>query len=271
MKKRNVATWFGLGMVLFWASLVWARSYQRESEQQLQEAIQQAVQREVQQAINKAIDDDLPDVYRETRRQAARESARLVTDFMTKSKTFKEKNAMLEYSLKQSEVVKDGLHCEFGVFMGESINFLASKTDKVFHGFDSFEGLPETWREGFEKGTFLVNGLPKVRDNVRLHKGWFDRSVPVWLQNNPGPVAFLHMDADLYSSTKCVLDLLAPRMVPGTVIQFDEYFNYPGWKQGEYKAFQEFVAAHGVQFEYLGYVNRNEQAAIRILAIGKKS
>jgi hypothetical protein len=78
----------------------------------------------------------------------------------------------------------------------------------------------------------------------------------------------MHMDADLYSSTKCVFDLLFDRMVPGTVLQFDEYFNYPGWQEHEHKAFTEFVDAHKVKFEYLGYVPDHQQIAVKILEIG---
>jgi hypothetical protein len=76
--------------------------------------------------------------------------------------------------------------------------------------------------------------------------------------------AFLHMDADLYSSTRTVLDMMAPRIVPGTVIVFDEFFNYPGWREGEYRAFMEFVAAHAAQFEWLAYCETHEQVAVRI-------
>ena len=59
--------------------------------------------------------------------------------------------------------------------------------------------------------------LPKVKENVELHKGWFNESLPPFLEQHPGPVAFIHVDCDLYSSTKTLLDLLAPRIRPGTV------------------------------------------------------
>jgi hypothetical protein len=75
-------------------------------------------------------------------------------------------------------------------------------------------------------------------------------------------MAFMHMDADLYSSTKTVFDTLADRIVPGTVIVFDEFFNYPGWKRGESKAFAEMVAARGLKFEYLGYAD--QQVAVKV-------
>jgi hypothetical protein len=51
-------------------------------------------------------------------------------------------------------------------------------------------------------------------------------------------------------------------MVPGTIILFDEYFNYPNWEQHEYKALQEFVKARGIAYRYLAFAR--QQVAIRI-------
>lgn len=208
------------------------------------------------------------DIRKECERQALQDTARLVNQHMTKAKSFPNKFELLEYSIASVPADLKGLYCEFGVYKGETVNFIASKTSSTVHGFDSFDGLPEDWRAGFEKGTFQMNGLPKVRDNVRLVKGWFNESLPGWRKANSGPLAFAHLDADLYSSTKCVLDLLSDRIVPGTVLQFDEYFNYPGWQEGEYKAFMEFVSEHKVEFKYIGYTFNHEQVAAQIISIG---
>ena len=35
---------------------------------------------------------------------------------------------------------------------------------------------------------------------------------------------------------------------PGTVILFDEYFNFPNWERHEFKAFQEFVEKYGIKY-----------------------
>lgn len=175
---------------------------------------------------------------------------------------------MLAYSLSMVPKDRDGLYCEFGVESGTTINFIASQTARTIHGFDSFEGLPEDWRPGFPAGTFKLKELPKVRANVELHKGWFDQSIAPFKAKFSEPVVFLHMDADLYSSTKTTLDLLADRIIPGTIIQFDEFFNYPGWRQGEYKAFMEFVNDYKITHEYIGYTGgTGEQVAVRILGI----
>jgi hypothetical protein len=180
---------------------------------------------------------------------------------------FENQREVIEYSLRETKV--DGHYLEFGVFTGGTISFMAKRVgSRVIHGFDSFEGLPESWH-GFSLGqeAFSLKGkLPKVPANVRLHRGWFDQSLPPWLAENPGPVAFIHVDCDLYSSTKTIFELLGDRMVPGTIILFDEYFNYPNWEQHEYKALQEFVKARGITYSYLAFAR--QQVAIRIESIG---
>jgi hypothetical protein len=170
-----------------------------------------------------------------------------------------------------SAVCVDGLICEFGVYRGETINHIASLIDATVHGFDSFEGLPEDWRRGNEQGAFRCDQLPSVRSNVVLRPGLFHESLPGFLLDQSQNIAFLHIDCDLYSSTRTILDLLRDRIVPGTVIQFDEFLNYPGWQQGEYKAFSEFCLTSNVQVEWIGYVTRDEQTLLRVKAIGNPS
>ncbi|MFN3741267.1 MAG: class I SAM-dependent methyltransferase [Anaerolineales bacterium] len=154
--------------------------------------------------------------------------------------------------------------CEFGVAGGKSINFLAKLLPhRILHGFDSFEGLPEDWGAMLPKGAFK-QPVPKVAANVRLHKGWFADSLPLFLAENSGKADFLFIDCDLYSSTRTVFEHFADRIQPGTLIYFDEFFNYPGWQEGEFKAFNEFVVAHNIKYDYLGYNNRGTQLAVRI-------
>jgi hypothetical protein len=109
-----------------------------------------------------------------------------------------------------------------------------------------------------------VPHLPEVRPNVHLIKGWFDQSLPVFLESHPEKVDFLHIDSDLYSSARTVLTLLRDRIEPGTAIVFNEFFNYPGWKNGEYKAFNEFISQTGLGYEWLSYCCYDEQVAVRI-------
>jgi hypothetical protein len=160
--------------------------------------------------------------------------------------------------------IRDGIVMEFGVFTGTTINYIAKKLPQFdIAGFDSFEGLPEFWRDGFDKG-FFTTPLPAVEKNVTLVKGWFDQTLPEFEKKDSRKIAYLHIDCDLYSSTKTIFSCLGDKIVEGTVIVFDEYFNYPGWMEGEFKAFMEFLAETGKQYEYLTYNNRHEQVAVVI-------
>jgi hypothetical protein len=176
---------------------------------------------------------------------------------------FDSQRELIEFSLGAAKV--NGHYLEFGVFTGGTIRFIARRIgSRVIHGFDSFEGLPEAW-SGFSLGgrAFSLKGrLPRVPANVCLHQGLFDQTLPGWLSANLGPLAFVHIDCDLYSSTQIVLALLADRLVPGTILLFDEYFNYPNWERHEYKAFQEFVLANKIQYSYLAFAR--QQVAVRI-------
>jgi hypothetical protein len=231
----------------------------------------------------------------------------------------------------------DALFLEFGVHEGKDLvrmaTFLRSVEDQkspkshkttnnssgsktkssytTFHGFDSFEGLPEDWINGqygaddkpvHKRGAFGTGGeLPDVDnlvhhclnlgdygrtksnvgrtksnveastkpqspapaptncvDNIEFHKGWFHESLPRFLDDHAcTPVAFVHADADLYTSTLTFLRLICARKLfrRGSIIVFDEFWNYPNWENGEYKAWLEIVDEFGLEskYEYFGY------------------
>ncbi len=172
---------------------------------------------------------------------------------------------LLRYASKH--VTLPGPVLEFGVFSGETINVLAtSLPERQLFGFDSFEGLPESWA-GLHKGHFsTAKKLPPVQPNVELIVGWFDESLPAFLETHDVPqLGLLHIDCDLYSSTKTVFGLLRDKIVSGTIIVFDEYFNYPGWKEHEYLAFKEFIAEKQMSYEYIGIAPTYQHVAVRIL------
>lgn len=182
---------------------------------------------------------------------------------------FKGRAQLYRYVCSQIPAKDGGLCLEFGVYKGNSINRLAAlRPDVHWYGFDSFEGLPETWRLGSRKGAFDVGGnLPPVRDNVSLTKGFFDQSLPPFVaRHRQDKVGFLHVDCDLYSSTRTIFDQLGDMLQPGCIIVFDEYFNYAGWQDCEYKAFAEFISKTGRAFEYIAYVRTGGQVAVRLLA-----
>lgn len=102
-------------------------------------------------------------------------------------------------------------------------------------------GLPEDWEgqadpagEPFSKGAFSLGGnLPAVESNVELVKGLFSDSLPPFLAEHAAKpeltVSYLHVDCDLYAGAKDVFTILNDRIQSGTVIIFDELFNYPSW------------------------------------------
>lgn len=153
-----------------------------------------------------------------------------------------------------NRVSLDGLFLEFGVFKGASIRYIAKKNpNREVHGFDSFQGLPEQWAHN-PVGTFTTHGkLPKVPTNVQLWQGYFEDSLPQWTKNHDRTIAFLHIDCDLRSSTKTILDHLAKNIRHGTVIVFDDYFNFPGWQDDGHAVLTEFLEKNQFSAEYIGY------------------
>jgi hypothetical protein len=178
---------------------------------------------------------------------------------------------------------KTGMVLEFGVFSGASLRFFAKRSDRPMNGFDTFEGLPRddgipVWKRHHDQRSFDLKGaMPSVPANVTLHKGLFEDTLPGFLAQHTDRAAFLHIDCDLYSSTKAVFDALGDRIVAGTVILFDEYFNYEGWQYGEYKAFQELIEARRLRYTILGVATtaanklefgRYARLAVRVDAVG---
>ena len=169
-------------------------------------------------------------------------------------------------------ITLDGLFLEFGVRTASTINYIARQHPaQTIYGFDSFEGLPEEWSGWIQdKGSFAMDGPPKVRANVELVVGWFDQTLPAFLREHPEDVAFVHIDSDLYASAKTILTFLSPRIKAGTIIVFNEYFNYPNWQEHEFKAFQEFCADRAVHYEYLCWGQFEVTIRIREISGPKK-
>ncbi|MGA2213218.1 MAG: class I SAM-dependent methyltransferase [Bryobacteraceae bacterium] len=213
---------------------------------------------------------DFPRLHpaRELKRLALEESVQYARKQMRTAVGMESSREVLESALKNVAVA--GHYLEFGVYKGGTIRFIAERAGagQPVHGFDSFRGLQEPWSG--DRFAFNAHGtLPRVPANVALHPGFFAATLPGWLEQHPGPVAFIHVDCDLYESTRCVLELLEDRIVPGTIIVFDEYFNYPNWQEHEFRAFQELVARRRMEYQYLGYARF--QVSVKIKSISPRS
>ncbi len=146
----------------------------------------------------------------------------------------------------------DTLWLEFGVASGSTINYISHFTKDKVYGFDSFEGLPEEWN-GLKTGHFSTNGvLPDVRKNVELIKGWFNETLLNFIKKHNKKISFIHIDCDLYSSTKYVLDTLKNYIDKDCIIVFDELVNQLSYEKSELKAFYEFINENKVDYEWIG-------------------
>ena len=155
------------------------------------------------------------------------------------------------------------------MWKGASINFFAKELPNIrIFGFDSFEGLEEDWYglSGYKKGTFSTLGkVPKVEKNVKLFSGWFEDTLPDFLKElKTEKILLCHMDADTYKPTKYVLSSLANNFEKGTIIIFDEYFGYTGWRHHEFKAWQEVSSDFDLKYRYIAYTGENH-VAVEIL------
>jgi hypothetical protein len=174
------------------------------------------------------------------------------------------KSRMFDYATEC--ISKDGHIAEFGIWEGKSVNYIAKRVpEKTVYAFDSMEGLKVNW-EGYEwqAGSFAVDNIEHLETNIEFTKGWFDESLPGWLEEHPGEFSFIHIDSDTYESANTILTLAGPeRINSGTVILFGEYFGYPNWREHQFKAWQEFVTQHNINYEYL-CINR-QQVLLRVL------
>jgi len=130
---------------------------------------------------------------------------------------------------------------EVGVYQGGSSKLICeAKGARHLHLFDTFEGLPprkDIDPVYFSKGKFACS-IESVRQylgsysDVSFYQGFFPRTAtPV----SDRRFSFVHLDVDLYESTRSCLEFFYPRMSPGGVIMSHDYF-----AAGVKAAFDEF-------------------------------
>ena len=176
---------------------------------------------------------------------------------------------------------ENAIALEFGVYTGGSLRTLAlANKARSFTGFDSFKGLPEPWHRSetstYPAGHFKLKSLPLMPGNVALVAGFIEDTLPPWLAENMGAIGFVHIDVDLYSAAKFVLQSIKERLVDGAVIVFDELGDwkdegvYPLWREGEWKAFDEWLGETGFSYRILSRGERFE-AAVQVFKTPPKA
>eukprot|EP00939_MAST-03C_sp_MAST-3C-sp1_P004751 g4751.t1 len=179
---------------------------------------------------------------------------------------------------------RGGMWLEFGCYKGASLALMAQAAKRIrpatvvsltsVVGFDSFRGIPEAWIPGWEARALDLDGVfpPTIqqllqRDStVKVVPGWFNETLAPFLRalrDAPRgdalfPASLLHIDCDVYTSTRDVLWTLQLHgaIGEGTVIVFDELINYPGFAAHEWRAWREFAAEFRVSFRVLFVASR---------------
>ncbi len=181
-----------------------------------------------------------------------------ISDFVVESEKILLSKAQLpvtplQYAARISN--QNGEWLEFGTGSGESTKIMSNErmgTNRVYT-FDSFLGLPENWgRLDHGIGSFK-QVKPKLPRNVVCVEGLFEKTLPNFLKSHPNiQISLIHIDCDVYSSTKTVLTYLAPLIKPGCVIVFDELFFYNGCEKHEALALYEMLQEFGFHYEFIG-------------------
>ncbi|MBV9082567.1 MAG: class I SAM-dependent methyltransferase [Acidobacteriaceae bacterium] len=154
---------------------------------------------------------------------------------------------------------------EFGVSSGESfLYFLNQCPERQVYGFDSFDGLPEDWWTR-PKGTFKAEPPRFDNPNGHLIKGLFDQTLPRFIASWNGRAALVHVDCDLYRSSITVLTHVLPYCRQGSIVVFDEYYNYSEFARHEWLAWRQARASFGITAACIAYDGR--RAAFQITRI----
>jgi hypothetical protein len=161
---------------------------------------------------------------------------------------------------------------EFGVASGRTISMIRALLDDTFkvYGFDSFYGLPEDWigNPYCPKGCFSTNGIAPKINGVTIFKGLFEDTIPEYLKEAE-PCALIHIDCDLYSSTKTIFKYLPNFIKAGTILVFDEWCYNANINDNEHeqKAFYEFVDDHKIKFEFIDFFDQENPVERKIVKI----
>lgn len=118
-----------------------------------------------------------------------------------------------------------GALVEVGVYQGGSAQVLhevALSQQRALYLFDTFAGMPvQGPLDQHKVGDFSdcsADAVAALCPAAQIVVGVFPESLV-----DTGPVAFVHADADQYESTRAVCEHLAPRMVPGGAMLFDDF------------------------------------------------
>ena len=200
-----------------------------------------------------------------------------------RSDMFRNATRFVDYEMIQGDIF------EFGVYTGRSLALLAyyhelNKRDihrlnftRRVVGLDSFEGLPGSdghprWKTGLFKTNHSFHPICKDGEAVcpetvctlfgkyklplpMIEVGRFETTLEALIPDKYSSAAIVHVDCDLYRSTKTVLTKMHEIFQEGTLLLFDDWFNFRGRvDKGEQKAFWEYQKAQA-KWSFVEYQN----------------
>ena len=149
---------------------------------------------------------------------------------------------------------------EFGVFKGSSLirfmtfrSILENNYSRKIYGFDTFNKFPSQKRKNDKKlrknftkdaGNPITKKklnkilLDKKFENFELVEGDVLKTLDKFLKKNPNlKISLLHLDMDVYNSTKFVINKLKDKIVKKGIILIDDY----GTVEGATKVIDNFL------------------------------
>ena len=175
----------------------------------------------------------------------------VMNDFLVPTRVRGVRNEYYKYIVDKYNLQNNAVtYLEFGVYKGDSMRWwidVNKNTASFFGGFDTFEGLPESWGP-YAKGAMKAD-MPDIKDERLLFvKGLFQDTLYKFMEQNKSRLQqklIINLDADLFSATIFVLSTLAPFLKKDDIIMFDE-FNVPNH---EYYAFKIFTESFPIKLE----------------------
>lgn len=151
---------------------------------------------------------------------------------------------------------------EYGVWRGASFKYLI-KTFKEGYGFDTFDGLPETWHDE-KAGTYSSDGkIPEIEGGAFI-VGRFEDTLQKYF-SVPRPMAsVINFDSDLYSSTICALNHSKLVIDSETILIFDEFLINEHWEEDEFKALEDFCMKNSLGYEVIALSFVTKQVAVKL-------
>ena len=146
-------------------------------------------------------------------RLSSRVSVRLVAD------------DVIREIVQKASLTPPGCIVEVGVYQGGTASFLyelAMQQQRELYLYDTFSGIPHIceYDKNLDIGDFCntdYRGICDLFPKAGVIKGIFPDSAVAM-----PPVAFAHIDCDAYQSVKESAQYLAPKMVKGGIMWFDD-------------------------------------------------